>query len=123
MDKERKLSYEETHKKLVEAMQQACLSDEFDDYRSPDIDLSFLTEEPAEEKPKKRFASMSRFYKVATILIILLLVSIIRERQGTALKWLNRQNIVFRYILYWGAVTFIIFSLDITGKEFIYFQF
>ncbi len=73
MDKERYESYEETHKKLVEAMQEACTSDEFDDYDPAYIDLSFLENEPEEEKPVRRFKPMSRFYKVATILIILLL--------------------------------------------------
>lgn len=44
MDK--KDTYEETHRKLVEAMQEACVSDEFDDYpETPELDLSFLYEE------------------------------------------------------------------------------
>lgn len=41
-----KKTYEETHRKLVEAFQEACCSDDFDDYpETPEFDLSFLNEE------------------------------------------------------------------------------
>lgn len=56
-------------------------------------------------------------------LAALFLSSLLREVIGDVLSWLTRQNVVFRYALYWGAVLLITLSLDITGQEFIYFQF
>ena len=56
-------------------------------------------------------------------LLILLVSSVMRERGIRILEWLSTQNAVFRYAVYWCAVVLIIFSLDITGQEFIYFQF
>lgn len=50
-------------------------------------------------------------------------VSCLKEKKINALEWISKQNIVFRYLLYWGAMMLIILSLDITGQEFIYFQF
>ncbi len=57
-------------------------------------------------------------------LIILLVYSIIKEKTGQyVMEWLLNKNIIVQFIIYWGAVMFITFSLDITGQEFIYFQF
>lgn len=56
-------------------------------------------------------------------LAALFLCSILRETGRDVLLWIGEQNVFFRYALYWGAVTMITFSLDITGQEFIYFQF
>ncbi|MBP3383978.1 MAG: hypothetical protein J6M22_00770, partial [Firmicutes bacterium] len=82
MDRKKIDSYEETHRKLVEAMQEACVRDDFDDYPDPDIDISFIyedTDDDAEaenlppETRKKRFSFTSRFNKIAAILVVLLL--------------------------------------------------
>ena len=51
-------------------------------------------------------------------ILILAVVSYMKEK-----GWLSSQNLAFRYAVYWGAVVLILFSLDITGQEFIYFQF
>ena len=56
-------------------------------------------------------------------LVVLLISSLMRESGINIQQWIKKQNIVFRFALYWGAVILIIFSLDITGQEFIYFQF
>lgn len=58
-----------------------------------------------------------------TGIFFLLLYSLMRERKMDVLDWLSSQNVFFRYMVYWGIVTLITFSLDITGQEFIYFQF
>ena len=82
MGRKKNNSYEETHRKLVEAMQEACVRDDFDDYPDPDIDISFIyedTDDDAEaenlppETRKKRFSFTSRFNKIAAILVVLLL--------------------------------------------------
>lgn len=64
--------YEETHNKLVEAMQQASMSDASGDYKSPEIDLSFLNY-PVPETKKRSKLSFSNFGRVAAVLIIVLL--------------------------------------------------
>ena len=56
-------------------------------------------------------------------LVVLLISSCMKEKGINVLGWLTQQNILFRYLLYWGAIMLIMLSLDITGKEFIYFQF
>lgn len=56
-------------------------------------------------------------------LAVLLASSVMKERGIDVLKWISGQNVFFRYFLYWSAVVLIIFSLDIAGQEFIYFQF
>ena len=56
-------------------------------------------------------------------LAALLFSSLIKESGRDTLEWLRRQSIIFRFVLYWGAVILITLSLDITGQEFIYFQF
>lgn len=71
MDKKR-MQYEETHNKLVEAMQQASMNDASGDYNSPEIDLSFLNY-PAPESKKRLKVSFSNFGRVAAVLIIVLL--------------------------------------------------
>lgn len=58
-----------------------------------------------------------------TGIFFLILYSLMRERKMDVLDWLSSQNVFFRYMVYWGIVTLITFSLDITGQEFIYFQF
>lgn len=64
--------YEENHNKLVEAMQQASMSDASGDYKSPEIDLSFLNY-PVPEPKKRSRISFSNFGRVAAVLIIVLL--------------------------------------------------
>ncbi|MEH2958134.1 MBOAT family O-acyltransferase [Candidatus Merdisoma sp. JLR.KK006] len=49
--------------------------------------------------------------------------SVMKELGINILERLSGQNAVFRYAVYWGAVLLITFSLDITGQEFLYFQF
>ena len=56
-------------------------------------------------------------------ILILALVSYMKEKGKNLYSWLSSQNLAFRYAVYWGAVVLILFSLDITGQEFIYFQF
>lgn len=56
-------------------------------------------------------------------LIVILIVGIMREKGIHVLEWLSKQNMIFRYAVYWSAVVSIVFSMDITGQEFIYFQF
>ncbi len=56
-------------------------------------------------------------------LVFLFLSSYLREKGICVNQWIKKQNILFRYVLYWGALILIILSLDIGGQEFIYFQF
>jgi len=56
-------------------------------------------------------------------LVVLVLYSCMKETGYNVQEWMSRQNVIFRYALYWGAVLMITFSLDISGQEFIYFQF
>ena len=56
-------------------------------------------------------------------LLVLLFVSILNERRQNALDWLMQQNTVFRYAIYWCLLLALLLSLDISGVEFIYFQF
>ncbi len=56
--------------------------------------------------------------------LAVLLVSSLLEERGVCLShWLAQQNLCFRYLVYWAAVVLLIFSMDITGQEFLYFQF
>lgn len=65
-----------------------------------------------------------RNMNILTLGIAALLISDIMRGKNIVLHdWIKKQNIIFRYALYWGALMLIIFSMDITGKEFIYFQF
>lgn len=83
MDNKKYECYEDTHKKLVEAMQEACSTKEFGEYKIPDIDLSFLEydyefDETGEHQMpeiyiKKKNTYFSRFSKVAAVIVILLL--------------------------------------------------
>ena len=59
------------------------------------------------------------------LLAVLLLAaySILRECKINVMEQLSRQNALFWYAVYWTIVVLITFSLDITGQEFIYFQF
>lgn len=56
-------------------------------------------------------------------LVVLAAHSVMRELGWNILERLSGQNAIFRYAVYWGAVLMITFSLDITGQEFLYFQF
>ncbi len=56
-------------------------------------------------------------------LAALAVCSLMREAGRDVSAWLSRQNAVFRYGAYWSAVLLILFSLDISGQEFLYFQF
>ena len=60
---------------------------------------------------------------LALALIALAIHSVMKELRWNVQERLSRQNAVFRYALYWSAVLLITFSLDISGQEFIYFQF
>lgn len=55
--------------------------------------------------------------------VVLTFYGLMKEAGYNVQEWIARQNIFFRYALYWSAVLLIIFSLDISGQEFIYFQF
>ena len=54
---------------------------------------------------------------------ILLGFSLMKEKKICVLNWLSSQLVVFRYAVYWIILMMILFSLNMTGKEFIYFQF
>lgn len=54
---------------------------------------------------------------------ILLLFSLMKEKKICVLDWLSSQLAVFRLAVYWTILLMILFSLNMTGKEFIYFQF
>lgn len=56
-------------------------------------------------------------------LFVLIGYSLMKERGYQVLQWLSGQHIVFRYAIYWTAIVCILISLDISGQEFIYFQF
>lgn len=56
-------------------------------------------------------------------LLVLFVWAVMRECKINVLQWIGKQNALFRYLLYWGAIVMIIFSLDTVGAEFIYFQF
>lgn len=56
-------------------------------------------------------------------LALLLSASVIREKGMDLIAWITAQNAVFRYAVYWTVLVLILFSLDITGQEFLYFQF
>ncbi|NEX02264.1 D-alanyl-lipoteichoic acid acyltransferase DltB, MBOAT superfamily [Pseudobutyrivibrio sp. NOR37] len=55
--------------------------------------------------------------------LLLFVVSIMRENGVNPIEWISSKHFVVRYATYWLIVVLIIFSLDLTGKEFIYFQF
>lgn len=55
--------------------------------------------------------------------LLLLVVSLMRENKINPIEWISKRHFVVRYAAYWLIVVLIIFSLDLTGKEFIYFQF
>ncbi len=60
---------------------------------------------------------------LAIAIIVLIIVSIIKEKHGNALQWLSKKNVILRFSMYWSAIIMIMLSLDIMGQEFIYFQF
>lgn len=55
--------------------------------------------------------------------VLLFIISLMRENGINIVEWITKRNVVIRYAAYWSIVILIIFSLDLTGKEFIYFQF
>ena len=57
-----------------------------------------------------------------TAILILYCASLIKSSK-TLTEWISEKQLVVRYALYWTCLFFIIFSLDIGGQEFIYFQF
>lgn len=66
----------------------------------------------------------SKNYNILFIsLVALLIAGYINEKKIDFKEWLSQQSILFRYLLYWSGIILIILSLDITGQEFIYFQF
>ena len=60
---------------------------------------------------------------LAAGLAVLAVYGLLRESGQNVMNWLSGQNIIFRYVAYWTAIVLITFSLNITGQEFIYFQF
>ncbi len=54
---------------------------------------------------------------------ILLGFSLMKEKKLCVMDWLSSQLAVFRFAVYWTILLMILFSLNMTGKEFIYFQF
>ncbi|MCQ2519716.1 MAG: MBOAT family protein [Lachnospiraceae bacterium] len=63
------------------------------------------------------------FNMLAVSVAILMAVGLIQERKGSLLELLNKQNIIFRYLCYWLIILIIVFSLNLSTQEFIYFQF
>ena len=53
----------------------------------------------------------------------LFVFSAMREKGISVLGWLSSQGIWFRFAVYWFLLFMILFSLNLTGTEFIYFQF
>ena len=56
-------------------------------------------------------------------IVVLIVHSLMRERGIATLAWFSVQKVYVRYSVYWLLVVLIILSLDLGGKEFIYFQF
>ena len=56
-------------------------------------------------------------------ILLLVVVSIMREKKINVIEWVSARFFLVRYPMYWLVLTMILFSLDLTGKEFIYFQF
>ena len=63
------------------------------------------------------------FVMIIAAVLLLFTVSLMREHKVNPIEWISKRNFVVRYATYWAIVLLIIFSLDLTGKEFIYFQF
>lgn len=55
--------------------------------------------------------------------VILFVFSLLRERGVAVLTWLDSQNTLFRYAIYWSLVLMITLSFSLVSQEFIYFQF
>ncbi len=56
-------------------------------------------------------------------LLVLFTFSIMKEKGLSVLGWLSTQGVCFRFAIYWFLLLMILFSLNLTGTEFIYFQF
>ncbi len=54
---------------------------------------------------------------------VLAVTEIMKEMKIQPLKWLSSRNFLIRYGVYWGAMLFLLCSMNIMGQEFIYFQF
>lgn len=68
--------------------------------------------------------SSFQYFMLFAALLILVLHSVLAERYaGGAQLWLNRQNAIARYFIYWVLVVMIVFSTNLSTQEFIYFQF
>jgi len=100
MDKKTKdMSYREVHKKLEDAMQDAFTSDEAGPFGSPEIDYSFMDD--TKEKKKRKISGMSRFNKVAAIIIIVLLgMNVVMMATGSSVSY-SEKGLLHR--IYEGA--------------------
>lgn len=56
-------------------------------------------------------------------LVALFIVGFMKEKKIDLVQWISSHNVFVRYAIYWFAVIMIVISLDITGQEFLYFQF
>ena len=55
--------------------------------------------------------------------VVLFVISFLREKKLLTFEWFKSQNALFKVFACWILLTLIIFSLNLSGKEFIYFQF
>ena len=93
------MSYREVHKQLEEAMQDALTSDEAGPFGSPEIDYSFMDGKP--EKKTHRISGMSRFNKVAAIIVIALLgMNVVMMATGAGVSY-SEKGLLHR--IYEGA--------------------
>ena len=60
---------------------------------------------------------------LAISLLMLVVCDMLTYRYEDARIWLNQQGIVFRYIIYWIMIVFIMLSLNLSTEEFLYMQF
>jgi len=63
------------------------------------------------------------FTVLMAALLILVIHSVIAESGRDVIDELSRQGFFLRYMVYWILLVMILFSLNLTGQEFIYFQF
>ena len=100
MDKKYKdMSYRQVHKKLEEAMQDALTSDEAGPFGSPEIDYSFI--DSKSEKKSHKWSGMSRFNKVAAIIVIVLLgMNVVMMATGSGVSY-SEKGLLHR--IYEGA--------------------
>ena len=60
---------------------------------------------------------------LAISLLMLVVCDMLTYRYEDARIWFNQQGIVFRYIIYWIMIVFIMLSLNLSTEEFLYMQF